>query len=70
MSTLFTSEFFTNNRAKLRELFMGTAPIVITAHGQLQRSADTTYPFQQEPNFWYLTGITEPDIILVLDKNK
>lgn len=49
---------------------MGTAPIVITAHGQLQRSADATYPFQQEPNFWYLTGINNPDIILVMDKDK
>lgn len=49
---------------------MGTAPIVITAHGQLQRSADATFPFQQEPNFWYLTGINEPDVVLVMDKNK
>jgi Xaa-Pro aminopeptidase len=70
MSDLFSSEFFSNNRARLRELFTGTAPIVITANGQLQRSGDTTFPFQQDANFWYLTGIDEPDVILVIDKQK
>jgi len=62
--------FFTGNRRRLRELFTGTAPIVITANGQLQRSGDSTYPFQQDANFWYLTGINEPDMVLVLDKDK
>ena len=70
MNSLFGSDFFSGNRARLRELFTGTAPIVITAHGQLQRSGDTTFPFQQDSNFWYLTGIDEPDVILVIDKSK
>lgn len=70
MSSLFGSEFFSENRARLRELFTGTAPIVITANGHLQRSGDTTFPFQQDTNFWYLTGIDEPDAILVIDKAK
>jgi Xaa-Pro aminopeptidase len=70
MNDIFGSEFFSGNRARLRELFTGTAPIVITAHGQLQRSGDTTFPFRQDSNFWYLTGIDEPDIILVIDKAK
>ena len=70
MSELFTAEFFSDNRAHLRELFMGTAPIVITANGLLQRSGDTAFPFQQDPNFWYLTGVDEPDVILVMDKTK
>lgn len=42
-------------------------PIVLTANGLLQRSADTTFPFQQDKSFWYFTGINEPDIILVMD---
>jgi Xaa-Pro aminopeptidase len=66
----FTSEFFAANRRRLRELFTGTAPIVLTANGLLQRSGDTTYPFRQDSSFWYFTGIDEPDIILVIDKNK
>lgn len=70
MKSHFTAEFFGANRARLRELFTGTAPIIITANGQLQRTGDTTFPFQQDPNFWYLTGINEPNIVLVLDKDK
>ena len=66
----FDSAFFASNRARLRELFTGTAPIVVTAHGALQRNADETYPFHQDANFWYLTGINEPDVVLVMDKGK
>ena len=68
--SIFTSEFFAGNRERLRELFMGTAPIVLTANGLLQRGGDTTYPFQQDANFWYLTGINEPGVTLVMDKGK
>lgn len=60
----FTSEFFASNRAKLLEQ-IGAELVVLTANGLLQRSADTTFPFRQDSNFWYLTGIEEPDYILV-----
>lgn len=70
MSEHLDSAFFAGNRQKLRELFTGTAPIVITANGLLQRSGDTTFPFRQDSNFWYLTGINEPDVVLVMDKAK
>lgn len=70
MESNFTSEFFAGNRQRLRELFTGTAPIVVTANGLLQRGGDSTYGFTQDANFWYLTGIDEPDIILVMDRNK
>lgn len=66
----FTSEFFAGNRRRLRELFTGTAPIVLTAAGLLQRNADMAYPFCQDASFWYFTGIDEPDITLVLDKDR
>lgn len=70
MDETFTPEFFRNNRLRLRSLFTGTAPIVMTANGLLQRSGDSTYPFRQDSSFWYLTGITEPDVLLVMDKTK
>jgi len=70
MESHFSSRFFANNRQNLRQLFTGTAPIVITANGMLQRGGDTTYMFSQEANFWYLTGIDEPDVTLVMDKGK
>ena len=70
MESFFTAEFFRENRRKLRALFTGKAPIVLTANGLLQRGGDSTYPFRQDSNFWYLTGIDAPDIVLVMDKEK
>ncbi len=64
------ADFFVENRKRLLELFTGTAPIILTANGLLQRNSDVTYPFRQDSSFWYFTGIEEPDIILVIDKNK
>lgn len=70
MESTFNSGFFAGNRQRLRELFTGTAPIVVTSNGLLQRGADSTYAYSQDANFWYLTGINEPDIILVMDRDK
>lgn len=64
--TLFSAEFFRHNREQLRKL-VNAEVIVITANGVLQRSADTVYPFQQDTNFWYVIGIDEPDVLLVMD---
>lgn len=70
MSVEFKTEFFAANRRRLQSLFTGTAPIILTANGLLQRNSDITYPFRQDSSFWYLTGIEEPDIILVIDRTK
>ncbi len=70
MESFFTAQFFEGNRQKLRELFSGTAPIVVTANGLLQRNADNPMKFRQDSNFWYLTGIDTPDAVLVMDKGK
>lgn len=67
---MFESDFFAGNRARLRQLFTGTAPIVTTANGRLQQTADEAYAFTQDSNFWYLTGIDEPDVVLVMEQNK
>ncbi len=62
-------EFFVNNRKKLRELSKSHM-LVITGNGLMQRNSDVTFPYRQDSNFWYLTGINEPDLILVMDKTK
>src|SRR5690606_15701627 len=36
----------------------------------IQRASDETYPFKQDSNFWYLTGIDQPNAVLVMDKTK
>ena len=55
---------------RLRNLFTGTAPIVLTGNGLLQRGGDSAYSFSQDASFWYLTGLDEPDITLVMDRYK
>src|SRR5579864_3082660 len=70
MESRFTAEFFSGNRQHLRELFTGKAPIVVTANGLLQRGGDGAYPFQQDASFWYLTGIDQPEVLLVMDKDR
>lgn len=70
IQTDFNSDFFAGNRMRLRQLFTGKAPIVLSANGLLQRGGDSTYPFQQDATFWYLTGIDEPDVVLVCDHDK
>ncbi len=70
MSEGFSAAFFKKNRDSLRNLFAGTAPIVLTANGLLQSTADMTFPFRQDSSFWYFTGLNEPDLILVIDKGK
>jgi Xaa-Pro aminopeptidase len=44
--------------------------VAVTANGMLQRGADSAYHFTQDANFFYLTGIDEPDIILVMDSRR
>jgi Xaa-Pro aminopeptidase len=63
---MFKSSFFVNNRKKLLSLLPEGALAVVVANGLMQRSADTTYNFQQDSNFWYLTGLDESDIVLVM----
>ncbi len=58
------------NRERLRQLFTGTAPIIVTAHGLLQMGSDEAFPFHQDRNFLYLTGIDVPGVVLVMDKGK
>ncbi len=64
---MFTVDFFVGNRRRLRKSIPSDLPIVVTANGLLQRGADSTYQFSQDANFWYLTGIEEPDVVLVMD---
>lgn len=60
------TQFHSANRQKLRKATKAQL-LVITGHSQIQASGDRAYPFQQDNNFLYLTGINEPGIILVMD---
>ncbi len=61
-----TADFFRANRARLGEKLSGGL-IVLAANSRMQRSNDAAFGFEQEANFWYLTGIDEPDWKLIYD---
>lgn len=67
---MFAAEFFVRNRQRLRAALPDDRPVVVTANGLLQRGADSAYEFAQDANFWYLTGIDEPDVTLVMDGDR
>lgn len=63
---MLTKEFFTRNRRMLLNSLEPDSLVVVTGQSLLQRSADTTYPFRQDSNFFYITGIDIPDVVLVM----
>lgn len=67
MNTHFDARFFANNRRNLSAQLGGGPLIVMTANTQMQRGYDVAYRFEQESNFWYLTGIEQPDWRLIMD---
>jgi Xaa-Pro aminopeptidase len=54
-----------NRRQQLMKALGDGVAIVPTAP-EAPRSADTHYPYRADSHFWYLTGFTEPDAVLVL----
>ena len=62
-----TDSFFINNRKDLLAKVEGGL-VVVTANGLLQQNGDMTFPFKQDANFYYLTGIGDlNDLVLVID---
>jgi len=58
--------FFSSNRQKLSSR-LGGGLVVLTAYTSTQKQNDMAAPFQQEANFWYLTGIEQPDWLVIID---
>jgi Xaa-Pro aminopeptidase len=63
------SYFFERNRSRLKELLPDESLTILFAGKAPQKSADELYPFAPNRNFYYLTGINEPNVILVMKKS-
>lgn len=62
--------FYKNNREKLFNK-LSTRDIAIFFSGEApQSTADSKYEFRADKNFFYLTGLTKENFILVMQKNK
>lgn len=53
-------------RAKLVQQMVPNSVAIIPAGTEVVRSNDTHYNFRQNSDYWYCTGINEPDGVLVL----
>lgn len=60
-------DFFTGNRRRLCEQLKPGSFVALTGFTSMQGDNDQAAPFVQESNFWYLTGIEEPDWRLLID---
>ena len=66
MSPAIQPSEFRRRRAALMNMMSAGAIAVIPAAGVRVRNRDTDYVFRQDSDFYYLTGYTEPDAVLVL----
>lgn len=60
--------FFINNRKKLEERMENDTILLLFAGKAPYKSADELYPFIPNRNFYYMTGIDEDKIILLISK--
>ncbi len=59
-------EFHAANRQKLAQSIGPEAIAIIDTADVLRRRGDFEYPFRPDSNFYYLTGIDEPEAVLLL----
>ena len=56
---------FARRRKNLMALMEPNSIAIIPSAREQVRSRDTEYPFRQDSDFYYLSGFTEPDAVLV-----
>lgn len=61
--------FFATNREQF-ELNLKGGVAVLASYTGMQRGNDMAFQFEQEANFWWLTGIEEPDWWVVIDASR
>jgi Xaa-Pro aminopeptidase len=57
---------FAARRARLCERMAPGAVAILPTAPEVARNSDTDYPYRHDSYFYYLTGFTEPDSVLVL----
>ena len=64
--TPITPEMYHARRLRLMQQLPADAAVILPGASMVTRSRDSEYPFRQDSDFYYLTGIAEPDALLVL----
>lgn len=65
---LLTKEFHANRRNALRTLMPENSCVVFFSAPEQQRANDTKFSYHQDPDFYYLSGLKEPNSILIIFK--
>lgn len=63
-----SATFFFENRERLREILPDSSMVVLFSAPIRKRTNDIDYPFHQDPDFYYFTGVKEDNAMLVLFK--
>jgi len=63
-----TQKEYQNRRKKLFSHMEDNSILVISGENEKVRNNDVNYEFRQGSDFWYLTGIEEPDALMILLK--
>ena len=69
MIPICSKEFHSGRRDALRKLMEDSSVAVFFSSSVKTRSNDVDFEFHQDPNFYYFTGLNEPDAILFVFKN-
>lgn len=64
-----SSSFFVENRERLRDTMPDSSMVVLFSAPQKTKSNDIDYEYHQDPNFYYFTGIREPNAMILILKN-
>ncbi|MBK6832835.1 MAG: aminopeptidase P family protein [Bacteroidetes bacterium] len=67
---MLPASFHADKRQALRDKMDGNSVAIIFANAERNRSNDVDYQYSQDPNFYYLTGLTEPNAVLLIFKER
>ena len=61
---------YKNRRNNLKDLLPENSVLLIPGADLQYRNADSTFPFRQDSNFYYMSGFCEPASLMVVVKSK
>jgi len=64
-----SQDFYSNKRNSIGDILENNSMAIVYSGREISMTEDANYPFYTNNNFYYLTGITEPEVVLVLTKN-
>ncbi|MBC7861363.1 MAG: aminopeptidase P N-terminal domain-containing protein [Bacteroidia bacterium] len=67
---LLPPEFHKGRREAFRQLMDNNSVAIFFTNPVRQRANDVEFEYHQDPTFYYMTGYTEPDAVLIIFKEK